>query len=272
MSENEPIIVETENQEIENNVETTVKDTAQASSQRDWEAEARTMGWTDKFKGDPTKFIDAKTFVEKGENEIGLIKADVRKLQGVTKEKDEFIKRIAEDNARIRQELDKARQKEVDKSLHQAFEDGDKERYDQAIKERDEFIKSQKEYEIKNSQPEPVNNNVPTEIVNWVENNPAYKTDENYRRRTDAEFRYICDLNPNNTIQQNLDLLTEKISAINNKPKFNAVGGSQTPIINGDRKKSFNDLPELEKDICRKYVKNGTFKDTQGYVDIYFNQ
>jgi hypothetical protein len=271
MSENEPIIVETESQEIESTVETKDNNVNSTQPQRDWENEARVMGWTDKFKGDPTKFIDAKTFVEKGENEIGLIKADVRKLQGITKEKDEFIKRIAEDNARIRQELDKARQKEVDKSMHQAFEDGDKERYDQAIKDRDEFIKSQKEYEIKNSQPA-TSNNVPQEIVNWVENNPAYKTDENYRRRTDAEFRYICDLNPNNSIQQNLDLLTEKVSAINNKPKFNAVGGSQTPIVSGDRKKGYNDLPEEAKDLCKQYVKKGIFKDNQSYADIYFNQ
>ena len=64
---------ETEDQEIE-----VATDEADGETgERDWEADARAMGWSPKaeFKGDKTHWIDAKSFVERGE----LTEADLDK-------------------------------------------------------------------------------------------------------------------------------------------------------------------------------------------------
>jgi len=51
-------------------------------NQVDYEAEASTMGWADKpqWKGDPDKWIDAKSFVEKGRTVMPLLQANNHKL------------------------------------------------------------------------------------------------------------------------------------------------------------------------------------------------
>ena len=51
---------------------------------RDWEGEAKKMGWApkDTFKGDPGKWVDAKTYVERGEQFIPLLQHTKRELEG----------------------------------------------------------------------------------------------------------------------------------------------------------------------------------------------
>jgi hypothetical protein len=49
-----------------------------------YESDARAMGWRplEEFKGDPEKFVDAKTFVERGQTYLPLLKADNKRLSG----------------------------------------------------------------------------------------------------------------------------------------------------------------------------------------------
>jgi hypothetical protein len=56
----------------------------EAPPERNWESEARGMGWAPKesFKGDPQKWVDAKTYVERGEQFIPILQHTKRELQG----------------------------------------------------------------------------------------------------------------------------------------------------------------------------------------------
>jgi len=51
---------------------------AGASAERDYEAEAREIGWLplEEFKGDPSRHADAKTFIERGETFMPMIKKE----------------------------------------------------------------------------------------------------------------------------------------------------------------------------------------------------
>lgn len=51
---------------------------------QDIEAKARALGWRPQteFKGDPKNFVDAATFVERGEQMLPIIKAEKRELEG----------------------------------------------------------------------------------------------------------------------------------------------------------------------------------------------
>src|SRR5258708_39582765 len=62
-------------------------------------AEAGTHGWVDKpdFKGDPAKWVDAKTFLERGQTFIPFLKAESGRLrQGLEAERQARLKLEAE--------------------------------------------------------------------------------------------------------------------------------------------------------------------------------
>jgi hypothetical protein len=56
----------------------------EANREPDWEAKAKEIGWAPKetFKGDPAKWVDAKTYVQRGEQFVPLLQHAKRELQG----------------------------------------------------------------------------------------------------------------------------------------------------------------------------------------------
>jgi len=74
---------------------------AQVAQERDYEAEARAMGWkpADEWSGDPTKHRDAKTFVELADNDPAILRQKYTEAQ---KQNEEFQRKIvAATNAEI---------------------------------------------------------------------------------------------------------------------------------------------------------------------------
>ncbi len=57
------------------------------------ESKAREMGWTpkEKFRGDPEKWVDAQTFVERGEHVLPILRADRDRLRGELLTRDQKI-------------------------------------------------------------------------------------------------------------------------------------------------------------------------------------
>lgn len=68
---------------------------------RDYEAEARAMGWhpQEEYNGDPAKWVDAKTFVSRGETQLPILRENARKLSQRVRQRDD-------ENAELRQRLD----------------------------------------------------------------------------------------------------------------------------------------------------------------------
>lgn len=68
----------------EENVQESVEQPAeQPPPERDWEMEARHTGWVprEEFRGDPQKWIDARSYVERGETFIPLLRKSNSELQ-----------------------------------------------------------------------------------------------------------------------------------------------------------------------------------------------
>ncbi len=57
--------------------------TQQTSKEPNYEALASEMGWTpeEKFRGDPTKWVDAKTFYEKGQYVLPIVKSQLKEAK-----------------------------------------------------------------------------------------------------------------------------------------------------------------------------------------------
>jgi hypothetical protein len=58
-------------------------DDGSQSGERDYDAEARSRGWApeEEFKGDKARWVDAKTFVERTDTMMPLLKADRDRLK-----------------------------------------------------------------------------------------------------------------------------------------------------------------------------------------------
>lgn len=59
------------------------QDAPQADAAQTWEDRAMSMGWTPKgqFRGDPEKWVDAETFVKRGEEFLPFLKANNKRLE-----------------------------------------------------------------------------------------------------------------------------------------------------------------------------------------------
>lgn len=71
------------------------------SDDRDYEAEARSMGWHPKedFRGNAEDWVDAKTFIRRGEEQLPIMRENNRKL--MTR-----VRRAEDDNSELRTKLD----------------------------------------------------------------------------------------------------------------------------------------------------------------------
>lgn len=89
---------------------------APATDNRDYEAEARAMGWkpADEWSGDPSKHRDARTFVELADNDPAVLR---QKVTAEVKKNEEFQRKIvAATNAEIertKREIEAKHQREI---------------------------------------------------------------------------------------------------------------------------------------------------------------
>lgn len=72
--------------------------------ERDYDAEARLMGWHPQaeFRGNPDDWVDAKTFVMRGEQQLPIMRENNRKLQA-------RVRRTDDENAELKQQMTEMR-------------------------------------------------------------------------------------------------------------------------------------------------------------------
>jgi hypothetical protein len=114
------------------------------------EVQARELGWSPKeeFKGDPERWIDAETFVKRGEELMPILKANNRKLLGevmslkeAVKASQDSISALKEFNSKINIREAKETKKVLVEQLKEARSDGDVETELKLTKEIDKTEK-----------------------------------------------------------------------------------------------------------------------------------
>lgn len=80
-------------------------DTGTEGYDRDWNTEARAMGWhpQEEYNGPPDKWVDSKTFVTRGENQLPIMRENNRKLAQRVRQRDD-------DNAELRNQMAEMRE------------------------------------------------------------------------------------------------------------------------------------------------------------------
>lgn len=254
----------------------------------DYEAQARKIGWLpeDQFKGDKSKWVDAETFVRRGEEFLPFIKAENRKLQETVsrqtnelselktllKSTKETVDALKEYNSEMNRERAKEKSAEIVQSIKAAREEGDieaEEKLREQLAETREALKESAEKKIQpavsaNEQVKP-----PPEWDSWVAENPWWNEDEVMRAAATAISAQLAargDFN-NLTIAERFKLVAEKV-----RQKFKmdteeprrtskvepSKGGGGAGASGG---KGYKDLPSEVRQACDRFADRLVGKD-----------
>jgi len=243
--------------------------------ERDYEAEARDMGWVpeEEFKGDkkPAKFLDAKEFVERGETVLPFVQRENRRLKErldtveksfddrvkkLTKAAEMSLKSMQDQHARELAALQDKREKAVEAGNVAEFRKLDKQIADHAAAAP--TIEDVAEPEA----PAAVEDNAAVE-AEWVAKNDWYEKDE---AMTQYAFWYSNKIrDPKMPLSENLKR-TEQ--AVREKFPMHFAGKSgangHAPVDNGGAPKSpksasptFDKLPKEAQDFARSLKQSG---------------
>lgn len=243
------------------------------------EAAARRNGWAprEQWRGDPSEWMDAKEFNEKGRTILPIVAAKNRRLEselGMTRQELAALRKLAEDQGKTIKDLvehgaaEVARQveerlKELRAEKRAAIKEGDHDRaadLEEQIDDTRDLLDKQRQKAVATPPPSP---NAP-QIEPWARafgeaNDDWLGVDE----IKTAVFGTIADKLFKTTGLRETALLEEAKKQMEEKlggskppapPKSESGGGGWSGSSNGGRAggKSFNDLPPEAKEQCKK--------------------
>lgn len=259
---------------------------------RDYEAEARAAGWVPEaeFKGEkkPAQFLDAETFVKRGEELTPFIRKENSKLkQELTETKADFAKRLERIERANTAALDAAKrqhQAELDRVRREqraAVESGDIAEFDRLETEKGKIEKAApKADDIADEKltPEQVQ---AKKQEKWVSENKWFEEDFDIQDWAIRYSNFIGPRNPDLSFEQVMERVTEEAKKRfpekfgGKKPNGNGhaavdSGGDFSGIFKG-KGKTEADLPAEARAAGMRYVKDGLYKDLKAYAKEYFN-
>jgi len=278
------------------------------------EQQARELGWAPQadFKGDPEKWVDAKTYLERGEQVLPIVKATNRRLR-------EDLTRQAAETAAMKAAL--AQSQETIAALQEFHEADTKDRVDRARKDLLEQLKQAKRDEnvdreveltdelsrlntaVAEAKPKERTNGSGTadpqpprdytkdpEFVAWHEENQWYGTDfgrTNIARGIAQQLRLNGDQTTGRAFLDRVVEGTQKeIQRLTGRPAPSKVEGSRGGDGGGGggggggpNGKSYNDLPAAAKEVCDKFAADSRLvgpgklhKDIKSFRESYVKE
>lgn len=286
----EALQAEVAEQEVENNngssnhgeaVDVTTG-TANDTPARDYEKEARDMGWMPEaeFKGDKSKWKPADKFVEDGEKILPIVRSQLKR------EKDERAKQEADFAKRIeRMEKTSTAAMERMKAQHTAELERIQTAKLDAVAAGDtveyKLLDKQEKELSKQTFDAPADDKPESVLAEWESRNDWYTKDFELQDVATRYSQFLAKQNPNITLADNL-AKTEAYMREKHPDKFGGKkpaanghaavdGGSSFPGAFRKAGKTAADLPAEAKAAGEKYVSQGLFKDLNAYAKEYFS-
>jgi hypothetical protein len=236
------------------------------SEERNYEAEAKAEGWVPKeaFKGDESKWVDAETFVKRGEEILPIVNAKNRKLvetvDTLKKEIDDLklgnsqFREFHEQTIAREKQQREAAIKELEALRKKAVSDGDGEAFDRAEKRINEL------------RAQPVRTNGHSELNEaqraWLSENRWYETDHVLRAVADGLSDALARERPELLGKRDfLDELTKRVRAemphkFENPNRNRTVVEDAPPRGGGNGKaRAYENLPADAKVACDRFVR-----------------
>lgn len=272
------------------------------------EVKARELGWVPKeeFRGDPEKWIDADTFVKRGEELMPLLKAnnkrqaekisqletEIRSTKEALKDATEAINALKETTSKAAIAEVKAQVKSIKEKLVEAKKEGDVEAEVELQEKLDEAKEAVRQAEkpviaktaaATDTQPDYTTN---PEWVAWTKDNPWFGQD---KRKTSLALGIAQELREQGVKLQGrafFDKVTEEVNETlgltKKSPTTSKVeGDARGSGAGGGSGKSYADLPAEAKQICERQAQrlvgtNRAFKTVAEwrahYASEYFKE
>jgi len=237
---------------------------------------ASRMGWTDKdsYTGPPERWVDAKTFIERGETILPILKDRLRKqdddLKGIRAELRQVIQTQGEFERKTRERI----QEEFDERKRKAVEEADTEAYDAVHREEKTWQAA--------APAAPVVAPGGNEVLDaWKESNTWFEKDAELTEFADDLAGVITKREPHLAgTPELLKRITARTKAAfpakftnPNRSGKGDVEGSTGPAGGGSGgKKTYADLPAAAKAKCDEYVANNWVSNKAEYVATYFGE
>lgn len=222
----------------------------------DYEAIARKEGWRpeSEWKGEnkPAEFIDAKTFVENGDNIAGMLKkkvtaleSTVENLQSTNSEFRQYHERTLEKERRERE----AEIAQLKKDRQEAISEGDGQRF---------TMTDDRLTELQSQEPVDPNAGMDQLAVQWLDSNSWYKTNEKLAAYADGiadrvtKQGYTGQAYFNELTRRVEDAFPDEFS----KPvSAQVVEGGQVSQVTPESQ-TYEDLPAEAKAECDRFVRD----------------
>ena len=221
----------------------------------DIEGRARQLGWKseEEFEGSG-KWIPAEEFVQKGEEALPLLRADIRKMQ----------QNFELQNKTHKMEMDAQRkrlEREFQTKVDAAVEEGDLQAYRKLQEEKDDL--------------QPTNGQDPS-VGQFIVDNPWYGKDRAMTASAEAFSSDVADQFPDLTPEQNLEKTLQMIKdEFPHKFGEKKMSALQASPVEGGRKikrkteKNYSSMPEENRTACDRAVQIG-LSSKDDYVSNYW--
>lgn len=213
------------------------------------EARARRMGWRpqEEFRGDPSRWTDAKTFIDRGENELPVIReryrtlddryaklqtelastrGEITEVRKSSKEMQETLVEFRERSKRA-EELAYARARtELESRMAQAVEQADANGYNRAKMELDRLNDAERQAMREPTPPQrtearvepqspaqPPQQTIDPAVEQWVSENQWFAVDQGMAGFATAKFQSLRSQRPGVPVRELLDEVREEVKA-----------------------------------------------------------
>jgi hypothetical protein len=284
------------------NTETAEAAEGQRGDDRDYDREAREMGWVpqDQFHDDPSKWVDAKDFVERGEHILPILRANNKKFRKELTEKDaelkslkdsveahkKVIKTIQKHYGETLQAQVEAAKKELREQLREAKQTGDvdgeievQEKLE-ALKEQEKLAKQETATAEEVQEPKKQESKLDPAFQEWAEENKWFGDTANKanRRKTEDIIRIAEDLREEGEISTGKAFMNKCVEEYNRRNPSRApvskVEGSGRGAHASSGGRAYDRLPKEAKEACMAdrdmFVGPGKmFKEVSQWQDHY---
>lgn len=243
---------------------------SEEGNERDFESEARAEGWApkDEWRGDPNKWIDAKTFVENGEKILPIVHAKNRKLTEQVQTLSERVDQLLATNQRYAEFSEKAIERERQEKA-QLLKDL-KAAKAKAVKDGDDVAFSRAEAQIEQIEKSDTPQGQPSEemlrqwnadYAKWKSDNEWYMSDPTLTALMDGFSDKVKREKPHLggiKFLEECERLTREAmpDKFDNPKRGNATVESPSPRKSGGGGRTFADLPEDAKKAFAQFKRD----------------
>lgn len=242
------------------------------ATERDFEAEAREHGWTSKeeFKGDPSRWVDAETFMKRADEMMPLLKAqNARQKREIEQLKKDFKRATAHFEGVEKRAYDRA-MADLEQKHAEAVEAGDVKAASAAVREMRDLKPVE---DVSGKSPEALKAEAEEAFDTFREENPwfdranlanASEVEINARlffdRMVDKNMAKTKEMAPAEFFGFILDMTEEKYPQLKAKPSrqkpASAVEGGTAGRARGTSK-SWDNLPDTAKRQYERFISRG---------------